>query len=61
MKLYLLRHATAVDVASSDAQRELTKEGREEARIVGAALAMAGLWTGAVLVATIIWPANLLS
>ena len=32
MKLYLLRHATAVDVASSDAARELTKEGREEAQ-----------------------------
>lgn len=43
MKLYLLRHATAVDVASSDAQRELTKEGREEARIVGAALAELGV------------------
>ena len=39
MKLYLLRHASAVDVASSDAKRELTREGREEARIVGAALA----------------------
>ncbi len=39
MKLYLLRHATAVDIASSDAARELTKEGREEARIAGAALA----------------------
>jgi phosphohistidine phosphatase len=43
MKLYLLRHATAVDVALSDAQRELTKEGREEARIVGAALAELGI------------------
>src|SRR5471032_1567767 len=38
MKLYLLRHATAVDIASSDAQRELTREGREEARIASAAL-----------------------
>jgi len=26
MKLYLLRHATAVDVASSDAARELTRK-----------------------------------
>jgi phosphohistidine phosphatase len=43
MKLYLLRHATAVDVASSDALRELTKEGREEARIAGAALAELGV------------------
>ncbi len=43
MKLYFLRHATAVDVASSDAARELTKEGREEARIAGAALAELGV------------------
>src|SRR5580698_564113 len=43
MKLYLLRHATAVDIASSDALRELTKEGREEARIAGAALAELGV------------------
>ena len=43
MKLYLLRHATAVDAASSDAQRELTPEGREEARVVGAALAELGV------------------
>lgn len=39
MKLYLLRHATAVDVASSDADRTLTKDGREEARVAGTALA----------------------
>jgi phosphohistidine phosphatase len=43
MKLYLLRHATAVDAASSDAQRELTHEGREEARTAGAALAELGV------------------
>ena len=43
MKLYLLRHATAVDIASSDALRELTKEGREEARVAGAALAELGV------------------
>src|SRR5580704_4937066 len=43
MRLYLLRHATAVDIASSDALRELTKEGREEARIAGAALAELGV------------------
>ncbi len=43
MKLYLLRHATAVDIASSDALRELTREGREEARIAGAALAELGV------------------
>jgi phosphohistidine phosphatase len=43
MKLYLLRHATAVDVASSDTERELTPEGREEARIAGTALAGLGV------------------
>lgn len=42
MKLYLLRHATAVDIAPSDAARELTKEGKEEAHIAGAALAKLG-------------------
>jgi phosphohistidine phosphatase len=43
MKLYLLRHASASDVAPSDAARELTREGREEARIAGAALAELGV------------------
>ncbi len=42
MKLYLVRHASASDVAPSDADRELTKEGREESRILGAALRKAG-------------------
>jgi phosphohistidine phosphatase len=42
MKLYLVRHATASDIARSDAERELTREGREEARIVGVALAKLG-------------------
>ena len=32
MKLYFLRHATAEDIAKSDAARELTKEGKEEAK-----------------------------
>jgi phosphohistidine phosphatase len=43
MKLYLLRHASASDVAPSDAARELTREGSEEARIAGAALAELGV------------------
>lgn len=43
MKLYLLRHASAADVAPSDTERELTREGREEAQIVGAALAELGV------------------
>jgi len=42
VKLYLVRHASASDIAPSDAARELTKEGREESRIVGAALLKAG-------------------
>lgn len=42
MKLYFLRHTTAVDIAASDAARELTKEGRHEARIAGEALAKLG-------------------
>jgi phosphohistidine phosphatase len=43
MKLYLLRHGTASDVASSDAERELTREGEEEAQIAGSALAELGV------------------
>lgn len=43
MKLYLLRHASASDVAPSDAARELTREGRDEARVAGAALAELGV------------------
>lgn len=42
MKLYLVRHATASDIAPCDADRELTKEGRQESRIAGAALARLG-------------------
>jgi phosphohistidine phosphatase len=42
VKLYLVRHAAASDVAPSDAARELTKEGREESRVAGAALLKAG-------------------
>jgi phosphohistidine phosphatase len=43
MKLYLLRHGTASDVAPSDAERELTREGKDEARIAGSALAVLGV------------------
>ncbi|MCX7915632.1 MAG: phosphohistidine phosphatase SixA [Verrucomicrobiae bacterium] len=39
MKLYLVRHATAVDTAPTDADRELTREGKQEARVAGRALA----------------------
>ena len=43
MRLYFLRHASASDVAPSDAERKLTKEGEEESRIAGAALAQLGV------------------
>ena len=36
MRLYLLRHAEAVDRAPSDAARELTSQGLAQARTVGA-------------------------
>jgi phosphohistidine phosphatase len=49
MKLYLVRHASASDIAASDAERELTREGREEARIVGAALAELGVKPASIL------------
>lgn len=49
MKLYLLRHATASDMAPSDAARELTREGEEEAQIAGAALAELGVTPSHVL------------
>lgn len=39
MKLYLVRHASAADTAPSDAQRPLTRYGRDEARQLGVALA----------------------
>jgi phosphohistidine phosphatase len=42
VKLYFVRHATASDIAPSDAERELTKEGREESRILGVALVRLG-------------------
>jgi len=54
MKLYLLRHATAVDVALSDAERELTREGREEARIAGAALAELGVKVSHILTSPLV-------
>jgi phosphohistidine phosphatase len=49
MKLYLLRHGSASDVAASDEERELTREGREEARIAGAALAKLGAKPSCIL------------
>ena len=42
MKLYLLRHATAADIAPSDAERPLTMQGEEEARFVGVAFTKLG-------------------
>ena len=43
MRLCLLRHGSASDIAPSDAERKLTKEGEEESRIAGAALAALGV------------------
>jgi phosphohistidine phosphatase len=43
MKLYFVRHTTAADVAPDDAHRPLTRQGEEEARRVGAALANLGV------------------
>ncbi|MGD0650629.1 MAG: phosphohistidine phosphatase SixA [Verrucomicrobiia bacterium] len=49
MKLYFLRHASASDIAPSDAERKLTKEGEQEARTAGAALAELGVKPAQVL------------
>jgi phosphohistidine phosphatase len=49
MKLYLVRHASASDIATSDAERELTRAGQEEARVVGATLAELGVKPASVL------------
>ena len=43
MKLYFLRHATAEDFASSDAERALTRDGEKEAAIAGGALRELGV------------------
>ena len=39
MKLYFVRHTSAAESATSDAKRPLSRQGEEEARRVGAALA----------------------
>ena len=49
MKLYFIRHATASDHAPSDAERPLTKEGKEEARIVGWVLEELGVRPAEIL------------
>src|SRR5690242_17854927 len=54
MKLYFVRHATASDIAPSDEERELTREGKEEARIVGAALAELGVKPSHVLTSPLV-------
>ena len=54
MKLYFLRHATASDIATSDEERALTREGREEARIAGAALARLGAKPGQILTSPLV-------
>ena len=54
MKLYLVRHATAVDVAASDAERELTKDGRHEAKVDGKALVKLGVAVDQVLTSPLV-------
>jgi phosphohistidine phosphatase len=49
MKLYLLRHASAADVAPSDAARPLTRHGENEATRAGTALAKLGAQPAHVL------------
>ena len=39
MNLYFVRHTTAADYSANDAQRALTRQGEDEARRVGIALA----------------------
>ena len=43
MKLYFVRHTTAADYLANDAQRPLTRQGEDEARHVGIALAGFGV------------------
>ena len=43
MKLYFVRHTTAADYSANDAQRALTRQGEDEARRVGIALAGFGV------------------
>ena len=54
MKLYLLRHASASNVAPSDAERELTREGRDEAQVAGAALAELGVKPSHILTSPLV-------
>lgn len=43
MNLYFIRHATAEPKADSDAQRNLTAEGKEEAKLLGKGLKKLGI------------------
>ena len=54
MILHFLRHATAQDIATSDAARELTKEGREEARVAGQALVALGVRPSQILTSPLV-------
>lgn len=48
MKLYFVRHTSASDSAATDASRPLTRQGEEEARLVGVGLAGLGVRTGRI-------------
>jgi len=54
MKLYLIRHASASDVAPSDAERALTKDGLAEARVVGNALKRLGVEPGHIVTSPLV-------
>lgn len=48
MKLYLLRHASAVDIAATDAARDLSARGQVEAFKAGKALGRLGIQLAAI-------------
>src|SRR5262245_13549898 len=54
MKLYLIRHAEAVSAAASDADRELTENGRDEARRLAKACQRLGLRFDAVVASPLV-------
>src|SRR5262245_54806025 len=54
MKLYLIRHAEAESAAATDADRELTEKGREEARRLAKACQRLGLRFDAVVASPLV-------
>ncbi len=54
MKLYLIRHAEAVPAAANDADRELTEQGREQARRLADAFQRLGIRFDAIVASPLI-------